>query len=151
MESSITIERAVVADAESIFRLNRDEMGYDYDIVKTQDRLRTLIDHPEHRIFVARSGPHVVGYVHANCYDRIYSDSFKNILGIAVDRTYKRRGVGRKLLEEIERWAKEDNSSGVRLVSGSGRTDAHTFYIACGYAKNREQLNFTKTFIETNK
>ena len=65
----------------------------------------------------------------------------KNIMGIAVADSYRKRGVGKALLEGIETWARE---SGARLVSGAAQTQAHEFYNRCGYGGGRQQVNFKK-------
>ena len=68
----------------------------------------------------------------------------KNIMGIAVSASCKRRGIGRALLEQVEAWAVRDGAVGIRLVSGSERADAHAFYRKCGYTGDKQQINFKK-------
>jgi len=70
----------------------------------------------------------------------------KNIMGIAVSSEYKQKGIGRALLQQVENWARETGASGIRLVSGAIRTDAHAFYRRCGYSGNKEQINLKKLF-----
>ena len=41
----------------------------------------------------------VIGYAHLVDYDVLYAPSMKNIMGIAVSPQYRRKGVGRVLLE----------------------------------------------------
>ena len=67
-------------------------------------------------------------------------------MGIAVSRKYKRKGIGRALLQQVEHWARETGASGIRLVSGATRTDAHAFYRRCGFEGNKEQINLKKMF-----
>lgn len=143
-EKDITIRECNPDDYEAIYRLNRDEMGYDYPLEKTRAKLENLLNDAENKIYVAVADNKVVGYVHANSYESIYLDSLKNIMGIAVDSEYKRRGIGKMLLCAVEDWAKKSCASGVRLVSGGTRKDAHKFYQACGYGDGKEQLNFKK-------
>ncbi|MBP1547696.1 MAG: GNAT family N-acetyltransferase [Oscillospiraceae bacterium] len=131
-------------DCESIWRLNTYEMGYDYPIEDTREKLSALIRSDEHKIFVAVCCDEVIGYVHANNYDLIYASHMKNIMGIAVAEHMKRKGVGRALLEAVENWARETNAEGVRLVSGESRRDAHKFYHRCGYSGDKMQINMVK-------
>lgn len=88
----------------------------------------------------------VVGYVHAVDYDAIYAPHMKNIMGIAVSDNYKKKGVGRALLQTVEDFAQKDGASGVRLNSGKTRTGAHEFYLRCGYSGDKLQINFRKMF-----
>lgn len=133
------------SDFEAIYILNRDEMGYDYPLDATTEKLQRLMNSSADKIYVAIVDGQVAGYVHANDYDTIYAPHMKNIMGIAVSSCHKRKGIGRALLTEVESWAKQTGANGVRLVSGSSRTAAHSFYRSCGYTENKTQLNFSKT------
>ena len=142
------IREATIADAEGIYILNCDEMGYDFPIEHTKERLIKLLSSSSDKIFVVVAENRVVGYVHAIDYDVIYAPHMKNIMGIAVAKDYKHNGIGTALLHAVENWAKQTGASGVRLVSGESRTDAHEFYRHCGYAGEKKQINFKKIFKE---
>ena len=143
---SFEIRECVLADAESIFELNRSEMGYDYSLEKTKQNIKELLLSAHDKIYVAVVDGSVVGYVHANDYKLIYAPAMKNIMGIAVSSKYKRMGIGKELLAEVEAWAKADGAKGVRLVSGATRKEAHMFYERCGYNGGKQQVNFKKMF-----
>lgn len=132
------------ADAPAICVLNREALGYDYPLENTEKKLRAILKSEADRIFVAEAENTVIGYVHACDYEVLYAPHMKNIMGIAVRRAYQRQGIGKALLEQVEIWAKETNAKGVRLVSGSTRKDAHSFYRRLGYSGGKEQLNFKK-------
>ncbi len=142
----IKIRPAVSGDYEALARLNRESMGYDYPPEKTEEQLRKLLSDGKNGIFVAEAADKVVGYVHLTDYDLLYADPMKNIMGIAVDPAFRRMGVGKRLLEAGEKWAKESGAFGVRLVSGETRTGAHAFYRSLGYEGDKMQLNLKKTF-----
>ena len=141
------IRESTIEDSECIYQLNTNEMGYDFPLDETREKLSKLIESGTDKIFVAVSGNDVIGYVHANDYELIYAPHMKNIMGIAVAKPWKRKGVGRALLEKVEMWAKETKAEGVRLVSGATRTEAHEFYHRCGYSGDKAQLNLTKLFV----
>ena len=141
-----TIREAIESDVNAIWQLNCDEMGYQYSLDDTVQNIARLLSSNADKIFVAVSDGLVVGYVHANDYDLIYAPHMKNIMGIAVSSEYKRQGIGRALLQEVEHWALETGASGIRLVSGATRTEAHTFYRNCGFTGNKEQINLKKMF-----
>lgn len=140
------IRECSINDAKDIYLLNKEEMGYDFSLEQTKDKLEKLLKSPMDKIYVAIEDGNVVGYVHANDYDVIYMDHLKNIMGIAVKQSYQHRGIGKQLLIEIEKWAKETGARGVRLVSGETRTNAHAFYQHCGYIMSKKQLRFMKLF-----
>lgn len=138
------IRECQVEDAEAIQTLNREELGYSFPLVDTQRKLEMLLHSGKDKIYVAEMDGTVVGYVHACDYDVIYFPHMKNIMGIAVSSQCRRLGIGKALLSKVEDWARESGAAGVRLVSGSERTEAHLFYKHCGYDTGKMQLNFKK-------
>lgn len=143
---NITIRECTQTDAAAIHALSRDELGYDYPLSDTAEKLRSLLTDSSHKILVACIDDLVVGYVHASDYDLLYAPHLKNIMGIAVSSEHRGLGIGRALLEHIEEWAKDTGAAGIRLVSGAERTGAHAFYQKCGYTVGKQQLNIKKIF-----
>lgn len=135
-------------DAEAIRELSRDELGYDFPLEETKKNLALFLESEDNQIYVAIIDDKVVGYIHACTYEVIYAPPMKNIMGIAVAKAHRQKGIGRALLEKMEDWAKEEGAYGIRLVSGAWRTDAHTFYQHCGYERKKKQYNFHKIFEE---
>ncbi len=146
MFSAVEIREAVINDAKAISELNNKQMGYKISAEDTSERLVSILASKRDKIFVAIADENVVGYIHANDYDVLYFPHMKNIMGIAVNEEFKRQGIGRKLIDAVEVWARNTNAVGIRLVSGAARKDAHEFYKHCGFNKNKEQLNFNKIF-----
>jgi len=131
-------------DVPALFRLNRIAMGYDYPQDKTAKQLEKLLKSGRDKILVAELDGQVVGYLHLVDYDLLYAGPMKNIMGIAVDPEFRRRGIGKALLEAGEDWARTDGAEGIRLVSGENRVGAHAFYRTLGYEGNKMQLNLKK-------
>jgi len=61
---------------------------------------------------------------------------FMVVENVIVAARHRRRGVGRRLLAEIERRARARDCFYLMLVSGPGREDAQAFYTAGGYFKS---------------
>lgn len=141
------IREARLTDYDAIAQLSKNDLGYDYPPEKTKRQLEKLLDKSGHKICVAQTDGQVTGYIHAQDYELLYAPPYKNILGIAVARAYRGRGIGRMLLQAVENWARETGSAGVRLCSGESRTGAHAFYAACGYACTKNQKNFKKSLV----
>lgn len=138
------IREAKTEDAPFLAELNKNEMGYEYPAEETENNLRAALSRTGERIFVAVYNDMVVGYIHACDYDLLFAPKMKNILGIAVDSDLCGNGIGSALMSEVEKWAKETNACGIRLVSGESRTGAHKFYEKCGYKSSKLQKNFKK-------
>lgn len=140
------IRQAEITDAEDIYYINKTSLGYDYDLHKQKNNLESVLNDKTQVIFVAVLGNKVVGYIHLTSYDVIYTDTYKNCLGLAVDDDYKRMGIGSALLKQGEMWAKENGAIGIRLCSGIERENAHKFYKSQGYIENKLQKNLKKIF-----
>lgn len=140
------IREASVSDAEAIQKLNRDEMGYDFSVSETKEKIVKISNSKSDKIFVAVIGGKTEGYIHANNYELLYAPRMINIMGIAVSKMCQRNGIGKALIMHTEAWAKETGAAGIRLISGLERTEAHDFYCSLGYIQNKHQLKFAKYF-----
>jgi Predicted acetyltransferase len=141
---NIAIRPAAIEDALRIHEINKSSLGYDFPPDKTRDRIHLVLPRSNHRIYVACLDGRVVGYIHGSEYECTYCDSLKDILALAVDPDYQGRGIGRMLLCALEDWARLEGCTGIRLVSGFNRQEAHRFYLHCGYTDRRDLKNFIK-------
>lgn len=64
-----------------------------------------------------------------------FDGSYVRIVAFVVDSNFRRKGIGKKLIEEAENWTKEQGALFVALNSGNReeRKDAHQFYWEVGY------------------
>lgn len=138
-----------VLDAKDIQQLCKNELGYDVaiNVVKTQIE-KLSIDNKHHIIAVYEDNriKKVVGFVHAEMYESLYSDVGLNILGLAVESSFQRKGIGQSLMKFIEEIALKNNVKYIRLNSASYRTGAHRFYESIGYTCDKTQKRFIKVF-----
>ena len=141
----INVRRIRITDYNDIYLLNQ-ELGYLYAIEKVQERIKYIIDNTKDIILVAQQNDEVIGYIHGSPYELLYSDSLINILGFVVKEKFRHIGTGNVLIGKLECFAKENGYSGIRLVSGFDRLNAHRFYEKHGYINRKNQKNFIKTF-----
>ena len=137
----LKIRKAVLDDYKSIAKICQIDLGYSCTDVLVKSKL-SLIDNERECVFVAEYDNTVIGYVHVEKYDTLYSDTLVNILGLAVCSEKRRVGAGRMLMATAEDWGKEIGAVWVRLNSGSSRTAAHDFYRTLGYNLEKEQIRF---------
>ena len=146
LNKNFIVRQAVISDAKDIYYINKTSLGYDYDLEKQKAKIQAVLNDSTQVIFVAEINNKVVGYIHLVNYDVIYTDNFKNCLGLAVDNDHKRNGIGSALLKQAEIWAKENGAVGIRLCSGVEREKAHQFYQSQGYEVTKLQKNIKKIF-----
>ena len=74
------------------------------------------------------------------CWDLVGScQPFMVIENVIVTKRLRGQGVGKKLMNEIEKISKENNCHYVMFVSGAQRKDAHKFYETLGYKPDAVQ------------
>ena len=130
-------------DAVEVCELCQNDLGYQCDKTLVKERINQL--NPEREaVFVAVIDDSVVGFVHIEKYNTLYFETMANILGLAVSSKYRRRGIGKALVEQAEKWAEENDIELMRLNSGSKRIGAHKFYQTLGYLSEKSQMRFIK-------
>ena len=108
-----------------------------YEKMKGDDRYHTLIAEVDGETvgLVTTVFSHAVG--HPNGYVKIN--------GLGVRQEYRRKGIGKALLEAAERVAIDSGATYIALASGFAREEAHAFYERSGYQKTsywfRKRLN----------
>src|SRR5919197_1387669 len=125
--ASITIRAACPSDAGEIARLTT-QLGYDLTEGDAADRLSRILARDDQQFLVADVSGRAVGWVHATLVEYVDAEAFVVIGGLVVDRTHRRLGIGRALMNRAETWASERGCSIVRLSSSVTRADAHQFY-----------------------
>lgn len=139
------IRKASINDSAAIAEISSSDLGYDCTAEFVGNKLEKL-DTSREAVFVAECNDNVIGYIHVEKYDTLYSETLANILGLAVKAESRRNGAGSMLLNASEDWAKEIGAAGVRLNSGGTRHGAHEFYRARGFNSEKHQIRFIKLF-----
>ena len=90
---------------------------------------------PSYVVLTAKEDNLVVGSVMGViCLDLVGKcKPFMVIENVVVKSTWRGRGIGAMLMEEIEKIGRKENCYYTMLVSGGNRKDAHQFYKAIGY------------------
>ena len=105
----------------------------DEAVAKTCEKMK---DDNRYRTFVADMDGNVVGLattVETLAFD--HPDGYIKVNGLAVSPEFQRCGIGKMLMERVEKLAVERKASMIGLASGFQRTGAHEFYEHSGYQK----------------
>jgi N-acetylglutamate synthase-like GNAT family acetyltransferase len=141
---TISIRVAQISDAERIADLT-SQLGYEVDMTTVIQRLSRILSRSDHQFMIAELDGRLRGWVHAAISEYIESERFVTIGGLVVDKYHRKQGIGRRLMEQIEAWAREQGCSIVRLWSSSTRTSSHKFYEGLGYTNIKTQYSFIKS------
>ena len=141
------IRKIKIEDAEAVQRLCNISLGYSVSVEIVMRQIQKLSeDENHHYIYVYEDEELqiVVGFVHAEVYESLYSYAGLNILGLAVLPEFQGKGIGKELMHHLEVNAKNDSVSFVRLNSADYRVEAHKFYESIGYVCDKTQKRFIK-------
>ncbi|WP_019772457.1 GNAT family N-acetyltransferase [Streptococcus sobrinus] len=136
-----------LSDAEALQAINELALGYQFPLDLTQQQLKKLLGDDHHILlgFEDPSSGRLLGYVHAEVFDTLYSETALNILGLAVLPDYQNQGIGKRLMQALEAQAKSRSYAFIRLHSSAQRQSAHAFYRKIGYNGDKLQKRFIKT------
>jgi GNAT superfamily N-acetyltransferase len=121
-----------------------EQFGCPATTAQVEERFQHLRQSAEHCIFVAEDNSTVVGWIHVHGIQSISSPAYVEIRGIVVAGNYRKRGVGRMLMQSAEKWALENRYRVVRLRSGPERPESHHFYPNLGYERTKTQHHYQK-------
>ena len=135
-------------DVASIYEINKDALGYDFSPEETASQLDKLSQDPHHFLlgFEEPTSHDLLGYVHAEVYESLYSKPGFNILALAVLPQTQGQGIGKTLLQGLEHEAKKRGYNFIRLNSADHRLGAHAFYEKVGYTCDKMQKRFIRIF-----
>ena len=133
-------------DVDAIYEINKGALGYAFSPEETASQLAKLSQDPHHFLlgFEDSTSHDLLGYVHAEVYESLYSKPGFNILALAVLTQTQGKGIGKNLLEELEQEAEKRGYNFIRLNSADHRTGAHAFYERVGYTCDKMQKRFIK-------
>ena len=134
------------ADVEAVCVINKEALGYTFRPEETASQLAKLSKDSHHFLlgFEEPTSHDLLGYVHAEVYESLYSKPGFNILALAVLPQTQCKGIGKTLLEGLEQEAEKRGYKFIRLNSADHRTAAHAFYERVGYTCDKMQKRFIK-------
>jgi GNAT superfamily N-acetyltransferase len=126
---------AVKSDIEQMAALIT-ELGYPTTIAEMETRFANISQNADYRTLVMVKDDRLVGmaglvkgcwYEKNGCYVRV--------LACVIKQDYRGQGLGKMLLQEVEKWAADISVNSVILSSGNReeRIAAHQFYQRQGY------------------
>jgi ribosomal protein S18 acetylase RimI-like enzyme len=130
--AAVTVRAATADDAERFATLLTDE-GYpagSSDLAARIARFST----DESRVLAAEASGEVLGFIAFHILPRFETDErFARIVALVVDPGVRERGIGRQLMSEAERVAREEGAVFLEVTSGHHRPDARKLFESLGY------------------
>ena len=145
--SGVNIRPATTQDVEAIAILS-DQLGYPVSTIAIEQRLYQILSDSNHIIYVATGlDDRAIAWIHAYTYHSLLTDFHAEIGGLVVAPSDRGTGIGRKLLHQVESWAKTRKCHSLLVRSNIVRSAAHHFYQKCGYSQVKTSLVFHKVLL----
>lgn len=143
----MNIREATINDVPELVSL-MDQLGYPTSNDTFSIRFNTITENPIYHTLVAELDRKVVGMA-GLCSSLFYEydGSYVRIVAFVVDANHRRKGIGKKLIQEAERWAKKQGAIAIGLNSGNReeRKQAHQFYLNMGFKD--KSIGFSKSLV----
>jgi GNAT superfamily N-acetyltransferase len=140
--SELTIRKATAADAAAIARLS-GQLGYPVEPDAMAERLKRVLRREEHVVFVA-DATEVAGWIHAAEQEILEYGKLCEVWGLVVADGYRGKSVGRRLVEAVERWARDRGLAEIHVRSNVVRPESHPFYERLGFERYKTQHAYRK-------
>jgi GNAT superfamily N-acetyltransferase len=122
------------------------QLGYPAKAEEIAKRLEGMQESAEQAIFVAQlPGGEIAGWIAVFIYRCVETDARAEVSGLVVDEQARSQGIGQRLLERAENWAREQKCETIGLRSNVIRDRAHAFYERRGYQHHKTQKSFRKS------
>jgi ribosomal protein S18 acetylase RimI-like enzyme len=140
--AELRVREASVEDAEKIHALADELAGAVGDsppgLENVRERLAELMEEPRAWVIVAEDedGAAVVGAVSLWIKpDLAHGDSVVEVPMLVVSEDRRREGVGKLLMEEVQRLAAENEANLIELVATTQNSPAREFYRSLGFVE----------------
>ncbi len=142
MLEPVLIRPAAPSDADAMAEL-LTQLGYPAAANEVIARLREVDGFGSAIVLVAELGGRPLGLATGLVFPSIHiSPPVAWLTTLVIAEQHAGKGIGRRLVDEVERWAWSRGAIRLGVTSGANRDGAHAFYERIGY--ERTGIRFTK-------
>lgn len=121
-----------------------EQLGYPVTLDDLTHRWKQLSQNDRHALFVCEENENILGWVHAENVEDLIEENKAEIKAIVVEENSRGNGVGRALIQSVEKWAKTHHLHTIYLSCNILRTSTHKFYLREGFSEYKTSLFFEK-------
>lgn len=133
--NTIRIEPLSSADIDQVVALLETLLPFPFSPDAVKDTYAQLLQDSAYRIFVAKRRTEVLGTVTAICCQAL-ANRFLVLEDVVVKPGHTGHGIGGKLMDAADVFAREHQCTYAILVSSGFRTNAHRFYEKQGFVED---------------
>ncbi|HEX2141025.1 MAG TPA: GNAT family N-acetyltransferase, partial [Candidatus Limnocylindria bacterium] len=129
-----TVIRGPLPSDAAVLAALATQLGYPTDPTEMSERLAAVGANQLAAVFVAaRPQDRPLGWIHVELKRSLASSGNALVAGLVVDEAARSAGIGRRLLDRAEAWAREHGCQTMQVASRRTRERAHRFYLREGY------------------
>lgn len=143
-KNELRIRLAKIGDAVPLAELT-GQLGYPATPAEIRERMKGIRPAVQHALFVAETkDAEVIGWIHVSKQPLLEAEIVAQINGLVVAERHRSLGVGVRLLDAAEDWARKHGCKGMSVRSNVIRERAHQFYERNGFEHYKTQKSFRK-------
>ncbi|MDI9238713.1 GNAT family N-acetyltransferase [Lysobacter sp. LF1] len=132
-EAAVRVRAAELGDASDVAHLLA-ELGYPCSRDEAAERIAVVRHDPRQHLLLAEDDGDACGLVSLyTLYSVVHGCELARITGLVVLPDRHGRGIGRRLLKEVESISRRSGVRRIEITSSPNRTGAQAFYRRCGY------------------
>jgi GNAT superfamily N-acetyltransferase len=145
ISNNLTIRLATLNDAPALVRL-AEQLGYKRTNDELQAVLPRILNDTNTGLFVGEFKPQSpIAFMQISVRSTLISGMQAELNSFIVDSSHREKGIGRKLIQFAEDWARKKDLNHIRLGTAITRTDAHMFYDRLGFTNEKSSYIFGKS------
>jgi GNAT superfamily N-acetyltransferase len=134
ISSAPRVRAAAIGDASDVAIL-LDALGYPCSRDEAAERIAFILGDARQHLLLAEVDGQACGLVAMDLrYSLTRGADQVRITALVVSPDCGRRGIGRRLLQEVEGITRRAGIAKIEVTSNPSRREAHAFYHACGYS-----------------
>ena len=137
IDDNLVLRAAHRSEASAIAGMSRLQIEHGLNWRWTSTRVRQKIDAPDTMVLVASMGCEIEGFAIMK-----FGDTDEHLFLLAVDPKARRRGIGRALVNWLEKSCEIAGLANIRLEVRAANLRAITFYEQLGYARSGEITDY---------
>jgi len=102
-------------------------------------RIATLTEHSDHHLTVAVVNDEIAGWIQVHRYQSLESGLRAEIIGLVVSARFRRKGIGRLLIDDAINWSRLQSVEALVVRSNVARHESHQFYPSVGFELTKTQ------------
>ena len=141
----IEAESKHIEQVGKLFDLYRQFYKYDSNLITSTNYIKDRINNKESKIFIAINNDNeAIGFVQLyETFGSLHLGKIIILYDLYVKEEFRKHGIGKKLMEKSEEYAKFIGAKGIELSTAKDNLTAQSLYEKIGYIRDNEFYSYS--------